>query len=180
MRAALKVIPPISLCWLTTSEVNTGGMAVKVEPTHQYSITCCCRVTDGSREAVWQNGIWHGSAYGAKMWHWIPPCRKNGTHWHSSMLAESLWRPNSGCEHSEGWVVHFSSGWNISPPLVQIYTAAALFLTTCVFNTATFNSSIKLFFIWKQSRDHWSFLIVVSLLLVLDLSVLSKTLQEET
>ena len=26
---------------------------------------------------------------------------KNGTHWHSSTLAEHLWRPNSGCEHSE-------------------------------------------------------------------------------
>jgi len=27
--------------------------------------------------------------------------KKNGTHWHSSTLAEHLWRPNSGCEHSE-------------------------------------------------------------------------------
>ena len=26
---------------------------------------------------------------------------KNCTHWHSLMLAEHLWRPNSGCEHGE-------------------------------------------------------------------------------
>ena len=26
---------------------------------------------------------------------------KNGTHWYSLMLAEHLWRLNSGCEHSE-------------------------------------------------------------------------------
>ena len=26
----------------------------------------------------WQNDIWHGSVvYGAKVWNWIPPCRKN-------------------------------------------------------------------------------------------------------
>ena len=35
------------------------------------------------------------------MCHWIPPCGKHGTHWHSSTPAEHLWRPNSGCEHSE-------------------------------------------------------------------------------
>lgn len=35
---------------------------------------------------------------------------KNGTHWHSLALAEHVWRPESGCEHSEGWVVHLSSG----------------------------------------------------------------------
>ena len=26
---------------------------------------------------------------------------KNGIYWHSLMRAESLWRPNSGCEYSE-------------------------------------------------------------------------------
>ena len=27
--------------------------------------------------------------------------KKNGIRWHSSTLTECLWRPNSGCEHSE-------------------------------------------------------------------------------
>ena len=31
----------------------------------------------------------------------FPPCRKNCSHWHSSLLAEHWWKPNSGCEHSE-------------------------------------------------------------------------------
>jgi len=35
--------------------------------------------------AVWQNGIWYGSANEAKRWNWIPPCWKNCTHWHSLM-----------------------------------------------------------------------------------------------
>jgi len=26
---------------------------------------------------------------------------KSGSHWHSLMLAECLWRPNCGCGHSE-------------------------------------------------------------------------------
>ena len=111
LRAALKVMPPILFFWPTTSEADVGGMAVEVEPSHQYSITFCCCVTDGSRGAVWQNGVWHGSAYEAKVCHWIPPCRKNGTHWHSLMLAEHLWRPNSGCEHSEVVGGAFQQWW---------------------------------------------------------------------
>jgi len=30
-------LPPILLSWPTTSEVDIGGMAVEVEPAHQYS-----------------------------------------------------------------------------------------------------------------------------------------------
>ena len=52
MRAALKVMSPILLCWPMTSEVDVGGTAVDAEPSRQYSITCCCCVTDGSRGAV--------------------------------------------------------------------------------------------------------------------------------
>ena len=40
-------------------EVDIHGMA-DVEPSHQYSTTFCCCVTDSSRGAVWQNGVWHG------------------------------------------------------------------------------------------------------------------------
>jgi len=58
-------------CWPMTSEVDVGGMAVEVEPSHQYSITCC-HVTDGSRGAVWQKDVWHGGMYEAKVHHWIP------------------------------------------------------------------------------------------------------------
>lgn len=46
MRAAQKVMYPILLCWLMTSESDAGGVAVDVETSHQYSITCCCHVTD--------------------------------------------------------------------------------------------------------------------------------------
>ena len=91
------------------SEVDPGGMAEETEPSHQYSITFCCCVRDGSEGAIWQNGGLHGSAYEAKVYYSVPQCGKDGTHWHSSMLAERLWRPNSGCEHSEEVMVPFSS-----------------------------------------------------------------------
>ena len=102
-RAALKILPPILLCWPTTSEVNVGGMAVEVEPSHQYPITCCCYVTDGSRGAIWQKGIWHGSVCmeqrcGTKFLH-AEKTVPIDIHWHS--LAEHLWRPNSECECNE-------------------------------------------------------------------------------
>ena len=52
IRAAPKVMPPILSCWPMMSEVDADGMAVEVEPPHQYSITFCCNVTNGSRGAV--------------------------------------------------------------------------------------------------------------------------------
>jgi len=50
--AVPKVMSPNLLCWPTTAEADGGGMAVEVEPSHQNSITCCCRATDGSGGAV--------------------------------------------------------------------------------------------------------------------------------
>ena len=51
------------------------------------------------------------SAYEMKVWVGVPPCRKNGTHWHSSILAEHLWRPNSAREHSEAVGDVFQPWW---------------------------------------------------------------------
>jgi len=42
-------MPHILLCWAMTSETGGGGMAVEVEPSHQYCSTFCCCVTDGRR-----------------------------------------------------------------------------------------------------------------------------------
>ena len=44
-------MPPILLRWHKTSEAGVGDTAVEVEPSHQYSIACCCHATDGSRGA---------------------------------------------------------------------------------------------------------------------------------
>ena len=85
-----KSVSPI-WCWPTMSEADAGDMAVQAEPSHQYSITCCC-VTDGSRGALWHNGIWCGSAGRAKVCHWIPPGSTSGTHWHPLTLAVSTVR----------------------------------------------------------------------------------------
>jgi len=103
MRAVPKVTSPVWLCWLTTSEAD-GGMAAEVEQSHQYSITFCCCVTDGSRGTIWQNGIWHGSVYEAEAWNPVPPHRWNSTHsleLGSLTFAVCLWRSNSRREHSE-------------------------------------------------------------------------------
>ena len=42
MRAALKVMLPILLCWPMTSEVDVGGMAVEVESSQQGSTLFLC------------------------------------------------------------------------------------------------------------------------------------------
>ena len=41
MSAALKVMPPVLLCWPTMSDVDVGGMAAEVEPSHQYAVIFC-------------------------------------------------------------------------------------------------------------------------------------------
>lgn len=38
MRVDLKIMPPVSLCWPTMSEVDVDGMAVEAEPSCQCSI----------------------------------------------------------------------------------------------------------------------------------------------
>ena len=40
------------LCWPTVSEVDVGGTAVEVEPSHQCSVMFCCCETNGSRGAA--------------------------------------------------------------------------------------------------------------------------------
>jgi len=75
MRSVPKVMSSISFCWPMMSETD-GGMAVRVEPFYQYSVTCWCCVRDHSRGAGWQNGNWNGSAFEIMVCHWVPPCGK--------------------------------------------------------------------------------------------------------
>jgi len=96
MRAALKVLPPILWYWPATSEVAVGGMAIEVKTSYQYSIIFCYHMTVRSRRVVLQNGVWHESAYGTKVYHSIPPWGKIGTRWYSLMLTECWWRLNTG------------------------------------------------------------------------------------
>ena len=121
MRAALKLMPHILLCWPTPSEADIDGIAVKLEPSHQYSITSCCHVTDGSRGAVWQNASE------------MEECMEQ------RCVTELLLLNVSGDQAVDvttvrWWMVHFSSGNadSKSLPLVQIVTRAAcrlLFIT---------------------------------------------------
>ena len=68
MRATPKIMPPTLLRLPMTSEVG-AGMIVDADPSPQYSFPFCCHMTDGSRGAVWHNGVWHGRAYEAKVPH---------------------------------------------------------------------------------------------------------------
>jgi len=56
-KGAPKIMPPILLRWPTTSEAYVSGMAVEVEPFHQYFMTLCCCVTDSNTGAVRQNVV---------------------------------------------------------------------------------------------------------------------------
>ena len=100
-RAALKVIPTISWLRPTKSETDVGGMAVELEPSHQCPVPCGCCVTDGSGGAVWENGIWHGSVYEAKVCNWIPPYREK-------------YHPLKSIETRQWVWAQWGSGWCVS------------------------------------------------------------------
>jgi len=126
-RVAPKVIPPILLCWLTSSKVNVDDVAVEIKPPCQYSVTCFYCNTDVSRGAVWQNGIWHESVYEAKVCHWNPPCRKIASidiRWHLQYISGDQRVDASTVRR---WVVLFSSGDRDSGscPLVHTFTSKA-------------------------------------------------------
>ena len=123
-KAAPKVMPPVLLCWFTTSGVDAGSMAVGVEPSHQYAITCCWCVTDGSRGAVWPNGVQYGSVAEAKVCHWVPPCGKCSSHWCLLTLAKCLWRPVDVNTVSGKLQQRWQQHW-VTPLLVQIFTSTA-------------------------------------------------------
>ena len=57
---------------------------------------------------LWQNGVWQGSAYEAKVWNWIPPCGKHCSHWYSLMLVSTL------MESKQRMWVQWGSRWYIS------------------------------------------------------------------
>jgi len=104
-RAALKVIPPVLLSKLTTSETDSGGMAAEVSANfcdilllgNRWQQRGCVTKWRLTWKCVWSKDVEINSS--------IPPCRKNYTHWPSLMLAEHLWRPSSGCQHHDGWCI---------------------------------------------------------------------------
>ena len=104
-----------------TSEADTGGMAAEVEPSYQYPVIF---FAVGQMAAEGQSDT---TASDMEVWvkqscHWIPPCRKNGTHW----LINTCWTfvKDQGVNVStvRVWIVCFSSDdSNSGPPLlVQI------------------------------------------------------------
>ena len=94
-------MPPILLYCSSMSEADVGCIAVEVEPFYQYSITFCAMQ---QMAAVGQSAKMASDmkvCNEAKGYSWIPSCRENGTHRHSSKLIECLWNPNSGLEQRE-------------------------------------------------------------------------------
>ena len=114
------VMPPLLLCWLTTSELDVGG----VEPSHQY---CTCLLSyDRQQQKGTDKMVSDMEAHMEQ---------KHGTeffHAENTALIDSypcLWNI-SGDQTVDvnivRWrVVRFSSGDSGSPSLVQIFMSAA-------------------------------------------------------
>ena len=104
-------------------EADVDGMAVEVEPSHQYSFIFCCCVTNRSRRAVRRNGVWlkvcMEQNYVSEFLH----VKRNGVHWRSLVLAEHLWRWNSGCEHSVVVSGVFQQRWQRCERQATFWTA---------------------------------------------------------
>jgi len=120
--AALKVMPPILLCWLMMSEADVSGREVEAENSHQYSIKFCCHETDGSRGAVWKKASdteVHMKQRGVIEFLYAEQMAPTDIHWHLRNVAG-----DQTVDLSTVRVLHFSSGISNSrlPPLVQTFT----------------------------------------------------------
>jgi len=130
-RAAQKVMPPILWCLPTMSEVDTDGMTVKVEPSHQYSRTFFCCGTDVNRGVVWQNSIWHGSEDEAKVCNWIPPCGNmapTDIHW---CLLNDYGDQSVHVSTARQWVV-FQQQWQQITICEDVYECSMQDLSHCL------------------------------------------------
>ena len=85
-----------------------GSRSCIFSPVCHYVLLPCDRWQQRDSRTKWHL-TWNW--YETKLWNWMPPCGKIGTHWHSSTLAECFWRPNSGCEHSEVLCGVFHHWW---------------------------------------------------------------------
>ena len=99
MRAAPKVMASTLSYQPTVSEVDIGGgRGWTFPPVSRYTLLPVERWQQRGSLTQWHlpwKHVW------SKVWNHISLFGKNGTYWHSLTLAEHLWRPNSGCEHSE-------------------------------------------------------------------------------
>jgi len=75
-----------------------GSRGWTLPPISRYMLSACEGWQQRGSLTEWRL---HGNVDEAKVCCWIPPCGNSGTYWHSLTLAEHLWKPYSGCEHSE-------------------------------------------------------------------------------
>ena len=92
-KSAPKVMPPILLCWPFIPRGRCWRLNL---PTNilLHFVAVQQMAAEGQSDKMASNMKVH-------MKHGILPRGKNDTYWHLSVLAEHLWRANSGCEHSE-------------------------------------------------------------------------------
>jgi len=102
---------PISLCWPTMAKADVGATAVEVKPFYQYPFRFCCHMAGGSRGAIWQNDVWPGSVYEAKVWNGIPPCWKKTAPIDIHLHLLNISGDQTGCECSEAVGGVFQQWW---------------------------------------------------------------------
>jgi len=91
-----------------------------VEPSHQYLITFCCHVTDGSRGAAWQNCLTWKRVQSKGVLLNVEKVAPIDIHWHLPNISRDQTVDVSSVRW---WVVHFSidDGNSGSPLLVQFF-----------------------------------------------------------
>ena len=86
-------------------------MTVEVEPSHQYSVTFCCHVTDGSRKCVTEVRVKQRCV--TEFLH-----AENIAHIATNQCLMDVYGDQTAdVSMVKWWVVHFSSGNSGSPPL---------------------------------------------------------------
>jgi len=126
---------------------------------HRYPATCWCRVTDGSRGAVWQNGVWHGSEYegvplNSSTWEKMAPSDIIDACW-TFMDTKQMWAQWGMHGAFQQWQqggtstgAHFSQEWQAGSCSARIANCRdCRKVPLCMWEFAWSNSAIVLFFI---------------------------------
>jgi len=119
-RTAPKVIPPILLWWPTISEVDNVGMAVEVEPSHQYSVTFRCHETWQQRGSLTKWCLtW--KRIGNK---WVSLNSSMHKKWHPLTFTDACWML---IETNQWMWMQWGRGWCISAVMTVVTSTGADF-----------------------------------------------------
>lgn len=122
-------------------------------------------------EGHWQNGTWHGNAFEAKAWNWIPSWGQNSPRQHSLTLTEHLWRIKSGCGQWMWSGIQWIHVWCISAVVTDSDNGSTLLVDFYKYSTQAFIHCWQKFIVDGSDCEKLVLCICLNCVILLSVSV---------